>query len=157
MHVVRSHPKLVQCARPAEMRYHYLLGVKRCLSSARSVRPWPVIAISRARFRGRDCDVRILKVAILVSPVFNNSGALDAGEMGAVPAEASFEVADPPFGSGWLFDLVAECSLVLVLVAGRDESLTELAAANVPMLQSDHLSRRSGCATAGPLSGPNPC
>ena len=36
------------------------------------------------------------------------SGSVDAGEFGAVPAVASFEVADPAFGSGSPFDLGAE-------------------------------------------------
>jgi hypothetical protein len=32
------------------------------------------------------------------------SGAVDAGEFGAVPAVASFEMVDPPFGFGSPFD-----------------------------------------------------
>ena len=46
------------------------------------------------------------------------SGAVDAGEFGAVPAVASFEVVDPAFGSGAPFDLVAEGSPVFELAAG---------------------------------------
>jgi hypothetical protein len=45
------------------------------------------------------------------------SGSVDAGEFGAVPAVASFEVVDPSFGSGPPFDLVAEGSPVLELAA----------------------------------------
>ena len=46
------------------------------------------------------------------------SGAFDAGELGAVPAVASFEVVNAGFGSGTPFDLVAEGSSVFELAAG---------------------------------------
>ncbi len=45
------------------------------------------------------------------------SGAVDAGEFGAVPAVAAFEVVDPSFGSGAPFDLVAEGAAVFDLAA----------------------------------------
>ena len=45
------------------------------------------------------------------------SGSADAGEFGAVPAVASFDVVDPSFGSGAPFDLVAEGSAVFELAA----------------------------------------
>src|SRR5271169_4458739 len=45
------------------------------------------------------------------------SGAVDAGQFGAVPAVASFEVVDPSFGSGAPFHLVAEGSSVFELAA----------------------------------------
>ena len=45
------------------------------------------------------------------------SGAVDTGEVGTVPAVASFEVVDPSFGSCSPFDLVAEGSSVLELAA----------------------------------------
>ena len=44
---------------------------------------------------------------------------VDAGEFGAVPSVASFEVVDPSFGSGSPFDFVAEGSSVFELAAGR--------------------------------------
>jgi hypothetical protein len=47
------------------------------------------------------------------------SGAVDAGEFGAVPAVASLEVVDSSFGSGSPFDFVAEGSSVLKCAAGR--------------------------------------
>src|SRR5258705_5340918 len=47
------------------------------------------------------------------------SGSVDAGEFGAVPAVASFDVVDPPFGSGPPFDLLAERSAVLEFAARR--------------------------------------
>jgi hypothetical protein len=46
------------------------------------------------------------------------SGAIDAGEFGAVPAVAAFEVIDSAFGSGPPFDLVAEGSPVFKFAAG---------------------------------------
>ena len=63
------------------------------------------------------------------------SGSVDAGEFGAVPAVASFDVVDPSFGSGAPFDLVAEGSSVFELAArgagfarawDRDAAHTEL-------------------------------
>ncbi|BBC68583.1 hypothetical protein MMRN_54790 [Mycobacterium marinum] len=45
------------------------------------------------------------------------SGAGDAGEFGAVPAVAAFDVVDTSFGSGPLFDFFAERSPVLELAA----------------------------------------
>ena len=45
------------------------------------------------------------------------SGSVDAGEFGAAPAVASFEVVDPSFGSGAPFHLVAEGSSVFELSA----------------------------------------
>lgn len=45
------------------------------------------------------------------------SGAVDAGEVGSVPAVASFEVVDPSFGSGAPFDLVAEGSAMFKFAA----------------------------------------
>jgi len=45
------------------------------------------------------------------------SGSGDAGEFGAVPAVASFEVVDSSFGSGSPFDLVAEGSPVFEFAA----------------------------------------
>jgi hypothetical protein len=45
------------------------------------------------------------------------SGSVDAGEFGAVPAVASFDVVDPSFGSGPPFDLLAECSSVFEFAA----------------------------------------
>jgi hypothetical protein len=45
------------------------------------------------------------------------SGSVDAGEFGAVPAVASFDVVDPSFGSGPPFDLVAEGAPVFELAA----------------------------------------
>src|SRR5215469_495869 len=47
-----------------------------------------------------------------------SSCAVDASEVCAVPAVASFEMVDPSFGSGSPFDLVAESSPVLELAAG---------------------------------------
>jgi hypothetical protein len=47
-----------------------------------------------------------------------DSGTVDAGEVGAVPAVTSLEVVDPPFGSGSPFDLVSEGSPVFELAAG---------------------------------------
>src|SRR5262249_22658331 len=52
------------------------------------------------------------------------SGALDAGELGAVPAVAAFEVVDPSFGAGAPFDLVAEGSSVCELSAGGGRSVS---------------------------------
>ena len=46
------------------------------------------------------------------------SGAVDAGEVGAVPAVASLGVIDASFGSGSPFDLGAEGAPVLKLAAG---------------------------------------
>jgi hypothetical protein len=46
------------------------------------------------------------------------SGAVDAGEFGAVPAVAAFEVDDPSFGSGAPFDLVAEGAPMFERAAG---------------------------------------
>ena len=46
------------------------------------------------------------------------SGAVDAGEVGAVPAVASLEVIDASFGAGSPFDLGAEGAPVLKLAAG---------------------------------------
>src|SRR5258705_4623243 len=46
------------------------------------------------------------------------SGAVDAGEFGAVPAVAAFDVVDPPFGSGPPFDFVAEGAPVFEFAAG---------------------------------------
>jgi hypothetical protein len=46
------------------------------------------------------------------------SGAFDAGEFGAAPAVASFEVVDPAFGSRSPFDLGAEGPPVFELAAG---------------------------------------
>ena len=45
------------------------------------------------------------------------SGSVDAGEFGAAPAVASFDVVDPSFGSGPPFHLVAEGSSVFELSA----------------------------------------
>ena len=45
------------------------------------------------------------------------SGAGDAGEFGAVPAVASFQVVDPSFGAGSPFDLVAESAPMFKLAA----------------------------------------
>src|SRR5258705_12087710 len=45
------------------------------------------------------------------------SGPADAGEFGAVPAVAAFDVVDPSFGSGAPFDLLPEGSTVLELAA----------------------------------------
>src|SRR3979490_136506 len=47
------------------------------------------------------------------------SGASDAGEFGAVPAVASFDVVDSSFGSGPPFDFLAEGSPVFELAARR--------------------------------------
>jgi len=47
------------------------------------------------------------------------SDSVDAGEFGAVPAVASFDVVDPPFGSGPPFDFLAEGSPVFELSARR--------------------------------------
>jgi hypothetical protein len=46
------------------------------------------------------------------------SGPVDAGEFGAVPAVAAFEVVDPAFRSGSPLDLVAEGSPVFELTPG---------------------------------------
>src|SRR5262249_49389088 len=46
------------------------------------------------------------------------SGTGDAGQFGAVPAVASFQMVDPSFGSGSPFDLVAEGASVFKLAAG---------------------------------------
>jgi hypothetical protein len=45
------------------------------------------------------------------------SGSVDAGEFGAVPAVAAFDVVDSAFGSGAPFDLLAEGSSVFELPA----------------------------------------
>ncbi len=64
------------------------------------------------------------------------SGAGDRGEFGAVPAVAAFDVVDPAFAAGALFDLLAERSAVFEFAAGgagfalagyRDLSDAELA------------------------------
>src|SRR3954453_16239689 len=47
------------------------------------------------------------------------SGSVDAGEFGAVPSVASFDVVDASFGSGPPFDFVAERSAVFELAARR--------------------------------------
>ena len=47
------------------------------------------------------------------------SGSVEAGEFGAVPAVASFDVVDPSFGSGAPFHLLAEGSAVFELAARR--------------------------------------
>src|SRR3954451_21056560 len=46
------------------------------------------------------------------------SGTVDAGEFGAVPAVASFQVIDPSFGPCPPFDLVAECSPMFEFATG---------------------------------------
>jgi hypothetical protein len=53
---------------------------------------------------GADLDQVVGEYAMSVPGL----GTRDAGEFGAVPAVASFEVADSSFGSGSPFDLVAE-------------------------------------------------
>jgi len=45
------------------------------------------------------------------------SGSVDAGEFGAVPSVAAFDVVDSAFGSGPPFDLLAEGSSVFELAA----------------------------------------
>ena len=45
----------------------------------------------------------------------SRSGAVDAGEFGAVPSVAAFDVVDSAFGSGPPFDLLAEGSSVFEL------------------------------------------
>ena len=44
-----------------------------------------------------------------------HSGSVDAGEFGAVPSVAAFDVVDSAFGSGPPFDLLAEGSSVFDL------------------------------------------
>jgi hypothetical protein len=47
------------------------------------------------------------------------SGSVEAGEFGAVPAVAAFDVVDPSFGPGAPFELLAEGSPVFELAARR--------------------------------------
>lgn len=61
------------------------------------------------------------------------SGAVDTGEVGAVPAVASFEVVDRSFGSGAPFDLVVESPWVFELAArGAGFTLTGTATLRTP-------------------------
>src|SRR5258705_2574826 len=71
-----------------------------------------------SRFSVSCCEVADLDEVVGEDAVSApGSGAVDAGEFGAVPAVAAFEVVDPSFGSGPPFDLVAEGAAVFDLAA----------------------------------------
>ena len=63
---------------------------------------------------GADLDEVVCEDAVSAP----GSGSVDAGEFGAVPAVASFDVVDPSFGSGPPFDFVAEGAPVFEFAAG---------------------------------------
>jgi hypothetical protein len=69
---------------------------------------WPVLC-----GQGADLDEVVGEDAVS-APC---SGAVDPGEVGTVPAVASFEVVDPSLGSCSPFDLVAKSASVLELAA----------------------------------------
>src|SRR5271165_6273802 len=75
--------------------------------AARAARVWVSCG------EGSDLDEVVSEDAVSAP----GSGAVDAGEFGAVPAVASFDVVDPSFGSGPPFDLVAEGSPLFELAA----------------------------------------
>src|SRR5258708_28795956 len=67
-----------------------------------------LVLVSDSCCEGADFDEVVNEDAVSAP----GSGAVDAGEFGAVPAVAAFEVVDPSFGSGAPFDLVAEGAAV---------------------------------------------
>lgn len=64
---------------------------------------------------GADLDQVVSEYTVSAS----GSGSVDAGEFGAVPAVAAFDVVDPALGSGAPFDFVTEGSSVFELAASR--------------------------------------
>src|SRR3979490_485061 len=75
-----------------------------------------LVLVSESCCEGADLDEVVGEDAVSAP----GSGAVDAGEFGAVPAVASFDVVDPSFGSGPPFDFLAEGSPVFEFAAGRD-------------------------------------
>ena len=65
--------------------------------------------------QGADLDEIVGEDAVSTT----GSGTAEAGQVGAVPAVAAFEVVDPAFASGAPFDFVAESSAALKLLTGR--------------------------------------